>query len=431
MLSRLFKLKENKTNIRTEIVAGATTFMTMAYIIFVNPMILAEAGMPFGATVAATCIGAAIPTIAMGLFTNYPFALAAGMGINSSVVSLAVARGMSWQMAMGIIVVEGLLITILVLAGLRQAVMRAIPKSLKLAIGVGIGLLIALLGMEHAGWIVHPEKGNILTFGSLRSPTTLIATAGVVITAVLLAWRVKGGLLLGIAATTIIALVFGAAKLPKGSELISTPDFSTFAQADILGVLTFGFAAAIFSFLMVDFFDTMGTVIGVGERAGFIDSQGRLPRIGRILLVDSLAAAWGGLCGGSSTTTYIESAAGVGEGGRTGLTSLVAGVLFLAALFLSPIVGIVPAIATAPVLIVVGFLMISIVRDIPFDNIEEAFPAFLTLLVMPLTLSISHGIGYGFIAYTLIKLFRGKIREVHPLMAGASILFAVSFALPG
>jgi len=242
-----------------------------------------------------------------------------------------------------------------------------------------------------------------------------------------MAWRVRGGLLLGIFATTAVAFALGEAKAP--AHLVAAPDFSSFAQADVLGVLKFGFAAAIFSFLIVDFFDTMGTVIGVGEQAGFVDRQGNLPRIGRVLLIDSLAAAWGGFCGGSSTTTYIESAAGVGEGGRTGLVSVVVGVLFLLALFLSPIIGIVPAIATAPVLIVVGFLMMSVVRDISFDNVDEAFPAFLTLLVMPLTLSISHGIGYGFIAYTLIKLFTGKVREIHPLMAAISVLFAVSFAL--
>ncbi len=427
MLSRFFRLKENNTNVRTEVIAGATTFMTMAYIIFVNPAILQSAGMPFTATVAATCIGAAIPTLAMGLVTNYPFALAAGMGMNSAVVSFALSRGLPWQQAMGVIVIEGLLIFLLVLVGLREAVMRAIPMSLKRAIGVGIGLLIALLGMQNAGWIVHPDKGPILTFGSLHNKATLIATAGVAITAVLMTWRVKGGLLLGIFATTAIAFVFGEAKAPHG--VLSTPDFSSFGQADILGVLTFGFAAAIFSFLIVDFFDTMGTVIGVGEQAGFVDSDGNLPRLNKVLLIDSLAASWGALCGGSSTTTYIESAAGVGEGGRTGLTSVIVAVLFLLALFFTPIVGIVPAIATAPVLIVVGFLLMSLVKEISFDNVEEAFPAFLILLVMPLTLSISHGIGYGFIAYTLIKLLRGKPREIHPLMAAISIVFAISFAL--
>ncbi|MGC8861315.1 MAG: NCS2 family permease [Armatimonadota bacterium] len=427
MLSRLFKLGENNTTVRTEVIAGATTFMTMAYIIFVNPAILSSAGMPFEATVAATCIGAAVPTLAMGLVANYPFALAAGMGMNSAVVSFALSRGLAWQQAMGAIVVEGLLIFILVLVGLREAVMRAIPMNLKRAIGVGIGLLIALLGMQNAGWIVHPEKGQILTYGSFRSVPTLIATAGLLITAVLMAWRVKGGLLLGIFATTGIAFAFGQAKAP--SQVFSMPDFSTFGKADVVGVLRFGFAAAIFSFMIVDFFDTMGTVIGVGEQAGFVDSTGRFPRLHRVLLIDSLAAAWGGFCGASSTTTYIESAAGVGEGGRTGLTSVVVGVLFLLAMFFTPVVGAVPSIATAPVLIVVGFLLMSVVKDISFADIEEAFPAFLILVVMPLTLSISHGIGCGFIAYTLIKLLRGKPRDIHPLMAAISVVFAVTFAL--
>ncbi|MCX8053210.1 MAG: NCS2 family permease, partial [Armatimonadetes bacterium] len=228
-------------------------------------------------------------------------------------------------------------------------------------------------------------------------------------------------------ATTAIAFAFGQAKVPD--RVFSLPDLSNFGQADVLGVLSFGFAAAIFSFLMVDFFDTMGTVIGVGEQAGFVDSQGHFPKLHKVLLIDSLAAAWGAFCGASSTTTYIESAAGVAEGGRTGLTSVVVGLLFLLALFFTPLVGIVPGIATAPVLIVVGFLLMSVVKDISFTDVEEAFPAFLILIVMPLTLSISHGIGYGFIAYTLFKLFRGKPRDVHPLMAAISIVFAVSFAL--
>lgn len=428
MLARLFKLEQNRTSLSTELLAGLTTFATMAYIIFVNPAILSEAGMPVPATVAATCIGAAVPTIFMGLFTNYPFALAAGMGINSAIVALALTSRMTWQMAMGIIVLEGLLITILVIAGLREAIMRAIPINLKRAIGAGIGLLIALLGAQNAGWIVHPPHGPILSFGSLANKATLIATFGVLVTATLLTWRVKGALLLGIAATTVLAFIFGEAKAP--TALVCLPDFSTFGRADVGSVLKWGFAAAIFSFLIVDFFDTMGTVIGVGEQGGFVTKDGELPKIGRVLLVDSLAAAWGGLVGGSSSTTYIESAAGVGAGGRTGLTSVVVGLLFLAALFFSPIVSMVPAIATAPVLIVVGFMMISTIKDIPFDDVEEAFPAFLTLLVMPLTLSISHGVGFGLIAYTLIKLFRGKIRQIHPLMAVVSVLFAISFAIP-
>ena len=427
MLSRFFNLEEHNTSIRTEVISGATTFVTMAYIIFANPAILSGAGIPAPMAIAATCIGAAVPTIAMGTITNYPFALAAGMGLNSAIVGLAITRGISWQAAMGIIVVEGLLITLLVIAGLREAVMRAIPLNLKRAIGAGIGLFIALIGMEHAGWIVHPEQGPILTYGSFHDKAALIAAVGLIITAILMAWRVKGALLLGIFATTVIAFLFGEAKGPEA--LVSLPDFSAFGQADVIGVLRLGFVAAIFSFLMVDFFDTMGTVIGVGEQAGFVDENGQLPRIRNVLLIDSLAAAWGGFCGGSSTTSYIESAAGVSEGGRTGLTSVVVGVLFLLALFFSPIVGIVPGFATAPVLVIVGFLMLSVVREIPFDNLEEAFPAFLTLLAMPLTYSISHGIGYGFIAYVFIKLFRGKIKQIHPLMALIAVLFAVTFAL--
>ena len=427
MLERIFKLKQNNTGVRTEVVAGLTTFMTMAYIIFVNPSILEAAGLPRVPTIAATALAAAIPTLLMGFFANYPFALASGMGLNA-VLAYSVVQGMHlpWQTAMGIVFVEGAVITILVLIRVRQSVMGAIPMSLKRAIGVGIGLLIAYIGMQQAGW-VKADQATMTSFGSFHSPGTLISTAGIIIILILMAWRVRGSILIGILITAGIAIATGLAKLP--SQWVDVPNFSTFGRLDILGALKLSLVATIFAFLITDFFDTMGTVIGISGEAGFLTKDGKVPRLGRILIVDSVAAMWGGLCSASSVTTYVESASGVSAGGRTGLTSVVVGILFLLAIFLAPAISIVPALATAPALIVVGFLLMSIVREIPFDNLEEAFPAFLTIILIPLTFSISRGIGYGFIAYTLVKLLRGKFREVHPLMALVSVLFAVSFAL--
>ncbi|MDO8587688.1 MAG: NCS2 family permease [Armatimonadota bacterium] len=428
MLERLFHLKENHTDGRTEVVAGLTTFMTMAYIIFVNPQILSVAGIPSKATIAATCLAAAVPTIVMGLYTNYPFALASGMGLNAALAYLAIGQHITWQTAMAVIFMEGLIITVLVLTRVRESVMSAIPLSQKRAIGVGIGLLIAYLGMQHAGWVVRPSgPGPLTTFGSFQDKTAIVAGIGLLITLVLMARRMHGAILLGIVLTTGIAWAAGLARAPEA--LVGPPDFRTFAALDLRGALKVSLIAPIFAFLMTDFFDTMGTVIGVGGQAGFVSKEGRLPRLNRVLLVDSLAAVWGSICGASSVTTYVESAAGVGAGGRTGLTSVVAGALFLLALFFSPVISIVPAAATAPALIVVGFLMLALIREIPFDKFDEAFPAFLTILVIPLTLSISRGIGYGFIAYTLLGVVTGKWRETHPVMYVLSVIFAVSFVI--
>ena len=427
VLERFFRFKENSTDLRTEVVAGLTTFMTMAYIIFVNPSILEAAGLPRVPTVAATALAAAIPTLLMGFLTNYPFALASGMGLNAVLAySVVQGQGLSWQTAMGIVFVEGAIVTILVLTRIRESVMNAIPMSLKRAIGVGIGLLIAYLGMQQAGWVTG-SPATLTSFGSFHKMETVIATGGLVLILVLMAWRIRGAILIGILATAAIALACGIGKLPE--QWLATPDFSTFGRLDILGALKLSLVATIFAFLITDFFDTMGTVIGVGGEAGYLREDGSLPRLGRVLLVDSFAAMWGAISSASSVTTYVESASGVSAGGRTGLTSIVVGILFLLAVFFAPVVSIVPAAATAPALIIVGFLLMTVVRDIPFGKLEEAFPAFLTIAVTPLTLSISRGIGYGFIAYTLVKLFSGKVREIHPLMAIVSALFAVSFVL--
>ncbi len=435
MLDKWFRLTERGTSVRIEAIAGLTTFMTMAYIIFANPSILKampglDAPQAVAALTAATCLAAAIPTLAMGLYANYPLALASGMGLNALLVTVVLSQGLSWQVGMGIIVAEGIIVTILVLAGLREVVMDAIPMSLKQAISVGIGLLIALLGLRaaHIIDVALPEGGGwLLVPGSVALPDVLLAAFGLIVTAVLMVGRVRGAILLGIVATTVVAAAAGLVDRPQ--QVLGVPNLRLFGQVDLAGALEIGLVATIFGFLITDFFDTMGTVIGVGGEAGFLDERGHLPRLRRVLLVDSLAAVWGGLCGASSVTTYIESAAGVAAGGRTGLTSVVVGVLFLLCAFLAPIAGVVPAFATAPALVIVGLLMMAVVAQIDFRRIEDALPAFTVMIIIPLTMSISHGIGYGFIMHTTIRVLTGRWRDVHPLMYVVSVLFAAAFAM--
>ncbi len=434
MLERLFALRARGTNARTEVTAGLTTFMTMAYIIFVNASILSNVpdlknSQP--ALAAGTCLAAAIPCLLMGFWTNSPFALAPGMGLNGILVySVCLHNHVPWQTAMGIVVIEGAVIALLVLTRTREAIMVAIPLSLKRAISVGIGLFITLLGLVDAGLVKMNISVAPLTFGSFHDRGVLVATATLAITLALFALRVRAALLLGIVAGTLIALIVGVAHPPDWAHLVSQPGLATFGHANFLTVLRHpALWATVLAFVMSDFFDTMGTVIGVGQQAGLLDAQGRLPRLREVLFVDGLAALWGGVCGASSVTTYIESASGVGVGGRTGLTTVVVGLLFLAALFLSPLVGVVPGVATAPALIVVGFLMLSAVRDIPFDRIEEALPAFITLVTIPFTYSIARGIGYGFITYLLLLVVQRRWRDINPLLVIVSLLFAFTFYL--
>ncbi len=431
MFEKIFKLQENKTTIGREVIAGFVTFMTMAYIIFANPGILSAAmGKElFPALVFATCLAAGVMTICMGFFTNYPLALASGMGLNAF-LAFGIVLGMKlpWQVAMGVIFIEGVIVSILVLTNVREWVMDAIPMDLKRAIGVGIGLFIALIGLRNANLVVD-DPATLITFGKI-GPENIIALFGILITAVLMGKKVKGAILIGIILSTLIAIFAGLVKFP--SEWISglKPEyFQTFFALDIKNALSFGLAATIFAFLITDFFDTMGTVFAIGEEAGYIDKNGKVPRLKRVLLVDSLAAVVGGLFGCSSVTTYIESASGVGEGGRTGLTSVVTGVLFLLAIFFTPIISIVPAYAVAPALIIVGFLMLTVVKSINWEDFSVAFPAFLTMIMIPFTYSISKGIGYGFISYVLIKVVSGKYKEVHPLMYIVAVAFMLDFFL--
>lgn len=437
---RVFHLRENGTNVRTELVAGTTTFMTMAYIIAVNPAILSRPpgggeGPAAQATVAATCLAAAIPCLLMGLWANYPLALASGMGLNAALVAaISVAEGITWQAMMGVVFVEGCIVAVLVLTRTREWVMNCIPMDLKRAFAVGIGLLIAVLGLHSAHWISStPGPGGMPLLapptGNFRMPSTLLATFGIVLTAVLLVARVRGALLIGIAVTTATAFMAGLAPTP--SQVLALPDFSTFGRLDIAGALQPALVAVVFAFLMTDFFDTMGSVIAVTGQSGQLRPDGSLPRLNRVLLVDSFGAIWGGLCSASSVTTYVESASGVAEGGRTGLTTVVVGAMFLLAMFASPIAAAAPPEATAAALIVVGFLMIRAIRDIDFSDAAGAIPAFLAIMIIPLTMSISRGIGIGLISYALLHGMTGRARSVPPAVWVLSVLFGASFLMEG
>ena len=453
MLERWFELSLRGATVGGEVRGGLTTFMVMAYIIFVNPAILSFAGIPalegqgpsFAAAQAATCLVAGAMTIAMGLATNYPLAIASGMGINAVVAFQLVATlKLPWTAAMGVVLLEGLLITVLVLTGFREAIMVAIPVALKRAIGVGIGLFILFIGLVAAGVVKPGPPGVPVTLGDLTAAPVAVALFGLLSTLWLTARRFSGALLVGILLSTVLAIAVNAGTggrafpLPGQAvwpaALVAPPDFSSlgagfdFSVFARLGVITA--LVTIFSLMLSDFFDTMGTVIGIGGEAGWLTPEGRLPRLDRVLLVDSLGAVAGGAAGASSATTYIESAAGVAAGARTGLASVVTGGGFLLALFFAPLAGVVPAQATASALIVVGYLMSRVVREIPFDDFEEGFPALLTLTMMAFTYSITNGIGAGFVSYCFIKLVRGRGREVAPMMYGAALAFVIYFALP-
>jgi len=410
----------------------------MAYILFANPSILSAAGVPFAPAVAATAAAAAICCILMGVVANFPMALASGMGLNAVIAYQVAPAAGSWQVAMGIVVLDGVVAFALVMSGLREAVMRAIPRDLRRAIGVGIGLFIAFIGLVNAKLVIVPPgtlttlASNPLaamppvTHGSLRMPEATVALVGLLITAVLIARRVTGAIVIGILASAAIALAMGVASLPT-TAWVSVPSFATVGQADVMGAIRSNALPMLLPVLLVDFFDTIGTATAVADEAGLHDERGEIPGLRRLLAVDSLSAAIGGFFGASSVTSYVESAAGVAEGARTGLHTVVVGLLFATALFLTPVFSIVPPAATAPALIVVGFLMCQQIARIDFEDLEVALPAFVLLATIPFTYSISHGIGYGFITFVVIKVVSAKGRSVHPLMYAAAAGFAGYF----
>ncbi|HWZ32191.1 MAG TPA: NCS2 family permease [Bryobacteraceae bacterium] len=425
-LERYFEFERLGTNWRTEILAGATTFVTMAYIVFVNPSILQEAGMPFKAVVAATCFCAAFASILMGAFARYPIAMAPGMGLNAYFTYTVVkGMGVPWETALGAVFISGVAFLILTLVGVRQLIVEAIPGELYAAIAGGIGLFIAMIGLRNAGIIVA-SPATLVTLGNLRDPNTILAAGGLILTAALLAWNVRGAMLIGILTTTLAGAAFGLVKWSPDTYHVSDIA-ATAGKLDIRAAWKFGLLEIVFVFLFVDLFDNVGTLVGVGKKAGLFDAANRIPRIRRILFTDAAATIAGSLAGTSTVVSYIESAAGVVAGGRSGVTSIVTGLLFVVALFVAPVVGAVPAAATAPALIVVGSLMMSQIGEISWKDPAVAIPAFLTLITIPLTFSIANGLAFGFTAFALLRILRGEFRRTHWLVYVLAALFIARF----
>ena len=434
-MDSFFKAGERGSSVGQEIRAGLTTFLAMAYIIAVNPSLLTAAGIPAAAAVTSTCLGAGIMTILMGIFANRPLACASGMGVNAVFAyTLTGLAGGDWHAASAVIFIEGVAILILVLCGLREAIMDAIPVSLRHAISVGLGLFIAMIGLADAGIIVADES-TMVALGDVFSPTFLVGLISIVVTIVLYAMNIKGSLLLGIVIAVVAGIPLGVTQMPAG--IVSGLDFTTFGapfQADEAGVM--GIAKVVtnptllvfaFSLMMSDFFDTMGTAMAVAKQGEFLEPDGRVRDIKPILIVDSAAAAVGGLVGASSITTFVESASGAADGGRTGLSSVVAGVLFIVAAFFSPLISVVSSAATCGALVFVGYLMMSEVTEIDWSDLLEGLPAFLIVAGVPLTYSISNGIGFGFIAYVVVAAVTGQLKKVKPLMWVAAFAFLIYF----
>jgi AGZA family xanthine/uracil permease-like MFS transporter len=425
-LERYFEFAALGANWRTEILAGCTTFMTMAYIVFVNPAILHETGMPLAAVTAATCLSAAIGSCLMGAFARYPIALAPGMGLNAYFTySVVKGMGIPWQAALGAVFLSGLAFFLLTLLGVRQVILSAIPLELHAAVAAGVGLFIALIGLRNSG-IVAPNAATMVTLGHLNDKSTALAIFGLLLIAALLAWRVRAAMLIGIVTTTLVALVTGVAHWAPQTYRFSDLSATAF-KLDLAATFRIGFLEIVFVFLFIDMFDNIGTLVAVGSKAGLFDSAHRIPRVNRILISDSIATMAGSLAGTSTVVSYIESAAGVAAGGRTGIPAIVTGLLFVAALFLAPVAGAIPAAATAPALIIVGCLMMPVVAEIQWNNIEVAVPAFLTMMAIPLTFSIANGLAFGFTTYTLMKIMRGKFRQVNWLVYVLTAMFIARF----
>ncbi|MEF2051421.1 NCS2 family permease [Pseudomonas aeruginosa] len=424
MLEKLFQLKAHNTTVRTEILAGITTFLTMAYILFVNPSILGETGMDKGAVFVATCLAAAIGSTIMGLIANYPIALAPGMGLNAFFTYTVVLHmGHSWQVALGAVFISATMFFLLSIFRIREWIINSIPLPLRSAIAAGIGLFLALIALQNAG-IVVDNPATLIGMGDLTKPAPILATLGFILIVALEARSVTGAVLIGILVVTAIAILLGVTQF--GGVVSMPPSLApTFLQLDIKGALDIGLVSVIFAFLFVDLFDNSGTLIGVAKRAGLMSKDGHMPKMGRALIADSTAAMGGSLLGTSTTTSYIESAAGVSAGGRTGLTAIVVAILFLLALFFAPLAGSVPAFATAPALLFVAVLMASGLAEIDWEDITVAAPVVVTALAMPFTYSIATGIVFGFISWTAIKVLSGRWRELNPALVILSVLFVI------
>lgn len=426
-LEKFFKLKEHKTSVRTEILAGITTFMTMAYILVVNPTILSEAGMDKGAVFTTTAIASFIGTVIMGLCANYPFALAPGMGLNAYFAyTIVIGRGYSWQFALTAVLLEGIIFLVLTFTKVREMIVNAMPYSLKQAVSAGIGIFIAFLGLYQAG-LVKQGKGIPLDLGVITSATSLITIFGILFTILLLVKKVPGAILFGMLATTVVSIICGVSELPKA--VVGTPSSIApiFMKFDFSKIISTEMFVALFAFLFVDLFDTVGTLVGVASKADMLDKDGNLPRARQALFADSIGTTVGAILGTSTVTTFVESASGVAEGGRTGLTAIVTACLFLLALIFQPIFSVIPTYATSSALIVVGLFMITGIKKINFEDYTEALPAFLTIIMMPLSYSIANGIVFGIVSYAILKLVSGRAKEASPVVYILALLFILKF----
>ena len=425
-LEDYFEFHNLRTDWKTEILAGLTTFVTMAYIVFVNPSILHEAGMPLGAVTAATCFSAALGSLLMGGFARYPIALAPGMGLNAYFTySVVKGMGVPWQTALGAVFISGIAFLILTAVGVRQLILAAIPRELYAAVAAGVGLFIAFIGLRNSGIIVT-NPATAVGLGNLRDPNTALAIFGLMLMAALLAWKVRAAILIGILVTAALAVVTGVAQWHPSPYRLSDITATAF-QLDIKSALGLGLLEIVFVFLFVDLFDNVGTLVAVGTKANLFQGALQIPRLNRILLADATATVAGSLAGTSTVVSYIESSAGVAAGGRSGVTSIVTGLLFLVALFVAPLVGVIPPAATAPALILVGSMMMTNAAEITWADPMIAVPAFLTMLMIPLTFSIANGLAFGFSAYTLLKVLRGQFREVNWMVYALTLLFLARF----
>ena len=429
-LERQFKLSEHKTDVKTEILAGITTFMTMAYILVVNPNMLAETGMDWGGVFTATALSAVIATLIMAFFANYPFALAPGMGLNAFFTySVVFGMSKSWQFALTAVFLEGIIFIILSIFKVREAIFDAIPMNLKKAVSVGIGLFIALIGFVNAG-IVQTGDGTIMGLGNITDFGPLLSLIGLIIMGVLLAKNVKGALLIGILAATLIGIPMGITQIPDGI-FKAPPSVSQVAfQFEWSNIFSWEMLIVVFTFLFVDIFDTVGTLVGVASKADMLDEEGKLPKVSQALFADAVGTVTGACLGTSTVTTYVESASGVADGGRTGLTALSTAGMFFLALFFSPIFGMIPGQATAPALILVGLFMMSPIKEIDLNDFTEAIPAFLTIAMMPFAYSIAEGIVFGMVSYVLLKLITGKHKDISVVMYILAALFILKNILP-
>ena len=430
-LDKLFHLTERKTDVKTEILAGITTFVTMSYIIFVNPTILADAGIPKEAAIAATIFATVFATLLFALWANMPIAVAPGMGLNAFFTyTVVLGEGLTWQTGLGAVFISGVVFFILTITGLRKKIIEGIPAILKSAISVGIGLFIAFIGFKQAGIIVS-NKENLVALGQLTKPGPLLALLGFIAVTVLTARKIKGAALISILLVSIAGMVLGIVEAPKSISSVvsfSMPSMSeTFLQMDIKSALHYGLFSIIFSFTLVELFDNLGSMIGLSKKAGLMDEKGKIKGLDKALMADSLATVASAAMGSTAMNAYVENAAGIAEGGKTGLKALVVAMLFLVSILFTPLISIIPAFATAPILIMVGALMLTEIKNIPLDEITDAVPAFCTIILMPLTFSIGEGLALGFLSYTFVKLLAGRAKEIHWIMYIISAAFIINF----